>query len=70
MLNVEFNSRQIGAATIVALKLEAVESWRRSLSAIPFGHNAAVQLSGAGLKELGDRLADKLKGQYVFLVAD
>jgi hypothetical protein len=63
----EFRSTQIGATSVVALKLEAVESWRRSLSQVPFGHNAAVQLSGAGLQELADRLAEKLKGQYVFL---
>jgi hypothetical protein len=66
----EFKSTQIGEGTLVALKLEAVESWRRSLGAVPFGHNAAIQLSGAGLKELVDRLAAKSKDQYVFLATD
>ena len=63
----EFKSSQIGAAMPVALRLEAVESWRRSLGAVPFGHSAAIQLSGPGLKELGDWLAGKSKDQYVFL---
>ncbi len=48
----EFKSSQIGAAMPVALRLEAVESWRRSLGAVPFGHNAVIQLSRPGLKEL------------------
>ena len=66
----EFKSAQIGSATAVALQLESVESWRRSLDAVPFGHNAAIQLSGPGLTELRDRLAHKSKGEYVYLSSD
>ncbi|WP_415267441.1 hypothetical protein [Acidovorax sacchari] len=66
----EFKSAQIGSATAVALQLESVESWRRSLDAIPFGHNAAIQLAGPGLTELRDRLTHKLKGEYVYLSSD
>ena len=66
----EFTSTQVGSATAVALRLESVESWRRSLDAVPFGHNAAVHFSGAGLSELREQLAQKVHGQYVFLASD
>lgn len=56
------------ASAVVALKLDAVESWRKSLDAVPDGHSAAVAFSGAGLKELGDMLAARAKHQYVHLV--
>ena len=63
----EFKSAQVGPAMAVALRLESVESWCRSLDVVPFGHNAAVQFSGPGLRELRDRVARKSKGEYVFL---
>jgi hypothetical protein len=66
----EFTSTQVGSATAVALRLESVESWRRSLNAVPFGHNAAIQFSGAGLRELREQLAQKVQGQYVFLASN
>jgi hypothetical protein len=66
----EFTSAQVGSPTTVALRLESVESWRRSLDAVPFGHNAAIQFSGAGLRELREQLAQKARGQYVFLTSD
>ncbi|MBB6558831.1 hypothetical protein HNP48_001495 [Acidovorax soli] len=66
----EFETEQIGSATAVALRLESVEFWRRLVDAVPFGHNAAVQLSGAGLKELRDQLARIPKGQYIFLSSE
>lgn len=65
----EFKSEQIGSATVLELRLDSVESWHRSLDAVPFGHNAAIQLSGAGLRKLRDLLARKSKGQYVFLAS-
>ncbi len=65
----EIKSEQIGSPTAVALRLDSVESWRRSLDVVPFGHNAAIQFSGPGLRELRDQLARKSKGQYVFLAS-
>ena len=50
-----FKSEQL-SSTRVALRLEAVESWRRSLEAVPYGHNAAIQLSGGHLSELRNLL--------------
>lgn len=66
----EFKSVQIGSPTAVGLRLDSVESWRRSMDAVPLGHNAAIQLSGAGLNELRAQLARKSKGLYVFLASD
>lgn len=66
----DLKSEQFGSATSVALRLESIESWRRSLDAVQFGHNAAVQLSGAGLRELRDQLARKSEGKYVFLSSE
>ena len=57
----EFKSSQIGAAMPVALRLEAVESWRRSLGAVPFGHNAVIQLSRPGPGGRGQILSLKFK---------
>ena len=70
LVDCEFKSTQVGVATLVELKLEAVESWRRSLGVVPFGHNAAIRLSGAGLNELRELLAEKSKGEYIFLATD
>ena len=64
----EFKSERL-AAVVVALKLDAVESWRKSLDAVPYGHNAVVVFSGAGLKQLGDMLAARTKHKYVHLAA-
>ena len=61
-----FKSTQLSSAS-VALKLDAVESWHRSLDAVPYGHNAAIQLSGAHLTELRELLAGRAKHQYVHL---
>jgi len=66
----EFKSAQIGSATAVELRVDSVESWRQPMDAVPFGHNAAIQLSGAGLNELRAQLARKSKGQYIFLASD
>lgn len=65
----EVESTQVGAATAVALRLESVESWRRSMGLVPFDHNAAIRLSGDGLTELRDRLARRSKGQSVFIAS-
>ena len=62
----EFESEQL-LSSCVALKLDAVESWRRTVDVLPYGHNAAVQLSGAGLKELRKLLAGRAKNQFIHI---
>jgi hypothetical protein len=63
-----FKSEKLSSAR-VALRLDAVESWRQSLDAVPYGHNAAIQLSGSNLPELRELLAARAKHQYVHLEA-
>ena len=54
----------------VALTVESVEWFRTSIAAVPFGHTAAVLLSGEGLPALRAQLAARVKGRQVFLEAD
>jgi len=66
----EFVHKPAGSSTQVGLRLESVEWFRRPMDSVPFGHNAAVQLSGDGLPALRAALADKVEGRSIFLGAD
>jgi len=63
----DFIHKAAGPTVEVALRLESVEWFRKSIEAVPFGHNAAVQLSGEGLAALKAQLATRMNGRYVFL---
>lgn len=65
-----FIHRTTGPSVSVALRLESVEWFRKSIDAVPFGHNAAVQLSGEGLAALKAQLTERGDGRQVFLGAD
>lgn len=66
----EYNSEQCVPPIPVALVLESVEWFRRNIDAVPFGHNAAVVLTGDGLAALKEQLGAKTSGVYVFLGAE
>ncbi|WP_431286287.1 hypothetical protein [Roseateles chitinivorans] len=66
----EFIHERVGPSTPIALTLESVEWFRRSLHVVPFGHSAAVQLSGEGLAALRTQLAARVDGRFLFLCAD
>jgi hypothetical protein len=66
----DFIHRNTGPSVSIALRLESVEWVRKSIDAVPFGHNAAVQLSGEGLAALKAQLAAREGGRYVFLAAE
>jgi hypothetical protein len=65
-----FIHKAAGPSVEVALRLDSVEWFRKSIGAVPFGHNAAVHLSGEGLSALKDQLANRVNGRFVFLGAD
>ena len=65
----DFINECAGPSISVALRLESVEWFGKSVDVVPFGHNAAVQLSGEGLAALKAQLTDRVNGRFVFLGA-
>ena len=70
MENEEFHHEQGGPSIRVELKLESVEWFRRFITAIPGGHNAAVLLTGSGLSDLRAHLNAQAPGRQVILETD
>lgn len=66
----DFTQVRLGPSTTVALTLDSVEWFRKPMEAVPFGHNAAVRLSGGGLAALKSRLAIRVNGRSVILAAE
>ncbi|MBO9685352.1 MAG: hypothetical protein J7598_01955 [Mitsuaria chitosanitabida] len=63
----DFIQKTAGTSVSVALRLESVEWFRKSIDVVPSGHNAAVRLSGEGLAALKAHLTARKDGRLVFL---
>jgi hypothetical protein len=64
-----FVHERVGPSIPVALTLEGVEWFSKLIEMAPFGHNAAVRLSGEGLAVLKAQLAARVDGRFIILGA-
>ncbi|MBQ0936450.1 hypothetical protein [Ideonella paludis] len=61
----DFATVELGVAARVALTLDEVFVFRKSLAEVPAGYSAGLRLHGEGLRDLSRLLGERQPGEFV-----